>query len=173
MDPILFAIIGFAAFGAISSIAVISRKKSALSLQNRQQEVKIQMLQSDIDGLTQEKITLLSEQKELNYQNRDLSSKLAAAAADFRNLECRLQDQKKQFEQSSEKMLSQFEVLSNRILDNQSEKFVKTNHANLQNVLAPLKDHLQIFQKKVEDTHLQDVRERTSWLRLLPIRASS
>ena len=161
MDPILFTIAGFVAFGAVGSIAILARKKAVLALLNRQQETKIQMLQSAFDSLTHEKVSLLSEQKELNFQNRDLSSKLGAAAADLRNLESRLQDQKKQFERTSEQMLNQFEVLSSRILDTQSEKFVKSNHANLQTVLAPLKDHLQVFQKKVEDTHLQDVRDRS------------
>ncbi len=161
MDPIVLAIFGLSAFAAIGSITVLVRKNRLLGSQCSQHETKAQMLQLAFDGITQEKNVLLTEQKELNFQNRDLSSKLATAAADLRNFESRILEQKKQFEQSSEQMINQFEVLSSRILDAQSEKFVKSNHTNLQNVLAPLKDHLQVFQKKVEDTHLQDVRDRS------------
>ena len=78
MDPIVFTIAGFVAFGAVGSIAILARKKAVLALLNRQQETKIQMLQSAFDSLTHEKVSLLSEQKELNFQNRDLSSKLGA-----------------------------------------------------------------------------------------------
>jgi len=161
LDPILFATIGLAASAVLGTFAFLVRKNNNLALIGRQQETKIEMLQLAVDDLTQEKIAFLSEQKDLNIQIRDLSSKSAAAAADLRNLESRIQEQKTTFEQSSNQMLNQFEVLSGRILEAQSEKFVKSNHTNLQTVLAPLKEHLQVFQKKVEDTHLQDVRDRS------------
>jgi len=161
LDPILSVTIGLTAIGALGSIAVLVRKNSILTSRNLQQEAKVQMLELAVDSINLEKVALQSELKDVNNQNRELSSQLATATADLRNFECRIQDQKKQFEQSSDQMLSQFEILSGRILEAQSEKFVKSNHTNLQTVLAPLKEHLQVFQKKVEDTHLQDVRDRS------------
>lgn len=95
----------------------------------------------------------------LTLSERD--SQLALQAQQMQFLETKLQEQKQEFEKSSEQMLAKFEVLSGRILDAQSEKFEAASRNNLQNVLGPLRDHLQQFQKRVEDTHLKDVRDRS------------
>lgn len=125
-------------------------------------ENQIQNMQSLAISSENEKTNLLTLNAELDALNRTLSTKLTSASSDLKHLEERFNEQKQQFNQSSEQMLTQFEVLSGRILDAQSDKFVKTSQINLQSVLSPLKDHLQIFQKKIEDTHLQDVRDRTA-----------
>lgn len=56
----------------------------------------------------------------------------------------------------------QFENLATRVLDNNSQKLKEQNQESLQHLLNPLKDRLQAFEQKVEDTYQKEARERHS-----------
>ncbi|HBS54090.1 MAG TPA: DNA recombination protein RmuC, partial [Flavobacterium sp.] len=51
----------------------------------------------------------------------------------------------------------EFENLANKILDEKSNKFTEQNKENMQNILTPLQDKIQLFEKKVEDTHKESI----------------
>jgi DNA recombination protein RmuC len=53
-----------------------------------------------------------------------------------------------------------FENLANRVLSNNSEKIASNQQAQLNNLLAPLKDRLQEFSRKVDDSYNSEAKER-------------
>lgn len=73
---------------------------------------------------------------------------------DVRNneLKNRLKAYEKEAEAAEEKLLLQFKALSNELLEQKSEKFTKQNKVQLENILTPLRDKIQDFQKQIADT---------------------
>lgn len=56
----------------------------------------------------------------------------------------------------------EFELLSNRILEEKSKKFTSQNQENITRILQPLTKDLEAFRKQVQDTYTQEAKERFS-----------
>lgn len=93
-----------------------------------------------------------------------LNGELAAAEADYRNVQEKLQDQKKELESLHDKFSVQFKNLANDILEEKSKKFTEQNRTNLFDLLKPLGEKIQEFEKKVDETHKDNI-TRNSALR--------
>lgn len=65
-------------------------------------------------------------------------------------------------QQAREQLAKDFELLSNRIFDEKTERFDKTSKATLDVALSPLKEQLKDFKQKVEDVYDKDSKERIS-----------
>jgi DNA recombination protein RmuC len=61
-----------------------------------------------------------------------------------------------------EKLTLQFENLANRILEVNTQKFEQKSQQSMQQLLKPLGEQILEFKKKVEDTHLEDTRQRST-----------
>jgi DNA recombination protein RmuC len=110
--------------------------------------------------LNELKTSLTDERRKVLEANNNL----AAAEADYRNLQEKLQDQKKEIESTHEKLALQFKNLANEIFEEKSKKFTEQNKSNLFDLLKPLGEKLVDFEKKVEETH-KDTISRNSALR--------
>ncbi len=55
----------------------------------------------------------------------------------------------------------QFENLAQKIFDEKSTKMTSQNSLQLENILKPLRDKLQDFEKKVEDTYVNEQKDRS------------
>jgi DNA recombination protein RmuC len=94
----------------------------------------------------------------------EANNSLATTEADYRNLQEKLTDQKKELESIQEKFTVQFKNLANDILEEKSKKFTEQNKSGLFELLKPLSEKIVEFEKKVEDTH-KDTITRNSALR--------
>ena len=112
---------------------------------------------------------LIEHQKSLEQKIIDLQSKntlLEIRETEFRTTldkEREAQGEKLQIlEEARIKLTEQFENLANRILDEKSKKFAEQNKQGLEILLNPLKENIQVFQKKVEETYDKESKERFS-----------
>jgi DNA recombination protein RmuC len=103
-----------------------------------------------LDNATVEKEAIRSEKDSLAIQ-------LSKKEVDFENLWERNKEQKEEVEKLQEKFTKEFENLANKILDEKSNKFTEQNKENMKNILSPLQDKIQLFEKKVEDTHKESI----------------
>lgn len=94
----------------------------------------------------------------------EANNNLASAEADYRNIQEKLQDQKKELESLNERLALQFKNLANDIFEEKTRKFTDQNKTNLLDLLKPLGEKISDFEKKVEDTH-RDTITRNSALR--------
>ena len=94
----------------------------------------------------QEKESIRSEKEAINIQ-------LTKKEVDFENLWQRNKEQKEEVEKLQEKFTKEFENLANKILDEKSNKFTEQNKENMKNILSPLQEKIQLFEKRVDDTH--------------------
>ena len=109
------------------------------------EEVKLQLQQSNL-----EKETIRTEKDAIAIQ-------LSKKEVDFENLWERNKEQKEEVNQIQEKFTKEFENLANKILEEKTSKFTEQNKENLKNILTPLQDKIQLFEKKVEDTHKESI----------------
>lgn len=114
---------------------------------------------SNLEKQLKEAESKLSE--ESNRAN-SLDNQLAGLNADYRNLEEKLSEQKKELSGMQEQLKVQFENLANKILEENTQKFTKQNKESLDQLLNPLGLKLEEFKKKVEDVHKDEVEARGS-----------
>lgn len=132
----------------------INQQKEQFQNERNQFEKQIQSDKLDFEkqlaASNLEKETIRSEKESLAIQ-------LSKKETDFENLWERNKEQKQEVEQLQEKFTKEFENLANKILDEKTTKFTEQNKENLKNILSPLQDKIQLFEKKVEDTHKESI----------------
>lgn len=107
-------------------------------------------LEKQIQQTIQEKETIRNEKEAINIQ-------LTKKEVDFENLWQRNKEQKEEVEKLQEKFTKEFENLANKILEEKSNKFTEQNKENMKTILSPLQEKIQLFEKKVDDTHKESI----------------
>ncbi len=92
----------------------------------------------------------------------DLTSQYSAKETELKNLNQRLQEQKKEIIEIGEKFNTEFRNLANEILEEKSKKFTEQNRTNLDQILKPLGEKIKEFEKKVEETYDKESQQRFS-----------
>ena len=128
---------------AKSEQAALEEKNNGLSFQ-------IEELKSQLTTSNSEKETIRTEKEAINIQ-------LSKKENDFENLWERNKEQKEEVEKLQEKFTKEFENLANKILEEKSTKFTEQNKENMKNILSPLQEKIQLFEKKVDDTHKESI----------------
>jgi DNA recombination protein RmuC len=91
-----------------------------------------------------------------------LSSDYSSLKADHANVQRKLDEQKLEIQELQEKFTKEFENLANRIFEEKSQRFTDQNRSSLDEILKPLSERIKDFEKKVNDIHLNDTKERAS-----------
>jgi DNA recombination protein RmuC len=152
--PILFAFVVALAIGIYIGKLIFSAKMQAEKISL---EEKVLAGQAQIQNF-KETLEKERDEKEVIRNEKDsLAIQLSKKEVDFENLWERNKEQKQEVEQLQEKFTKEFENLANKILDEKSNKFTEQNKENMQNILTPLQDKIQLFEKKVEDTHKESI----------------
>ncbi len=112
--------------------------------------------------------SLLKEREEsfqqiqrLRNENGIQSQQLARDEADFSNLQEKLELQKTEMEKLQLKFTTEFENIASKILKQNTEDFSVSNQKNITEMLLPLKEKIQLFEKKVEDTYEKGLKDQT------------
>ena len=148
--------IGKILFAAQAKSEKTRLEEKLIALNSQLQTAKEQAI---IDKSSIEKqLQLSNEEKELIRSEKDsLAVQLSRKETDFENLWERNLEQKQEVEKLQEKFTKEFENLANKILEERSTKFTEQNRENMKNILSPLQDKIQLFEKKVEDTHKESI----------------
>lgn len=115
----------------------------------------IAMLESDNSALRQELSARQVEATELIRETERLR-----AEAD--NTAERLTEQRKEITALHEELNKEFRLLANEIFDDKSRRFAQLNEERLQTILDPLKENLNKFEKKIDETYNQETREKAA-----------
>lgn len=81
---------------------------------------------------------------------------------EYSHLEEKLSEQKQQLQELQEQFRSEFKNLANDILEEKSKKFTEQNREKLDQLLKPLGEKISEFQKRVEETHKEDLKGRSA-----------
>lgn len=147
--------------GKILSAATASSEKATAEekingLVSQLEQLK-SVFQSEKDSLEKQLSQVNLEKENIRNEKEALAIQLSKKEVDFDNLLERNREQKQEVEQLQEKFTKEFENLANKILEEKTTKFTEQNKENIKNILSPLQDRIQLFEKKVEDTHKESI----------------
>jgi len=99
---------------------------------------------------------------ELNIKLTELTSEVSRLTANNAALNDKLATQKVEVEELQKTAHLQFEKIANKLFEEKSEKFTETNKTNIETLLNPLKEDINKFKEKVEATHTEETKQRSS-----------
>ena len=148
-----------------SEKATLEEKNNGLISQINQQKEQFQnernqfekQIQSDKIDFEKQLAASNLDKETIRSEKEALAIQLSKKETDFENLWERNKEQKQEVEQLQEKFTKEFENLANKILEEKTSKFTEQNKENLKTILSPLQDKIQLFEKKVEDTHKESI----------------
>ncbi|AXT19679.1 DNA recombination protein RmuC [Flavobacteriaceae bacterium AU392] len=146
---ILAASVG-AYLGMLFSKLKSKGEKSTLEERQHQSTNTINELRNTINALEVERDTFRDEREGLNIE-------LAQKNIEFENIQQSSIKRDGEIAKQQEQLRKDFELLATKILDEKSEKFTLQNKENIKQILNPLQEKIQIFEKKVEDSQKESI----------------
>ena len=133
----------------------LSEKFNSTSVQMKVFEEKATTFNTNNEKLQKQNEVLLN-------QNTKLNSAIVRLEENNSSLTEKLTSQKTEFEELQKTAHLQFEKIANKLFEEKSEKFNETNKISIETLLSPLKEDINKFKEKVEATHTEDTKQRSS-----------
>jgi DNA recombination protein RmuC len=159
--------------GFLAAWVVFSRKAGTLKVSSDLSEKRLIAALAEVEtqkSVAHETLRLKSQelllvQAELTRQSElagNRSNEIATLNAVNENLAGKLENQKIEIESLQKRLTTEFENIATKILKERSEEFSVSNHKNLSEILNPLKERIQLFEKKVDETYDKELRDKIS-----------
>jgi DNA recombination protein RmuC len=124
-------------------------------------ETKRSVLESQLEAINKEKENLLLKLENESRLRVEAEKTVVVGNEAFQNLQVRLTEERKQLEELEVKFQKEFENIANKILKQNTLEFNQSSTKNMSDLLNPLKEKLLNFEKKVEDTYKQGLKDQT------------
>ncbi len=108
-----------------------------------------------------------TERERKDAELRRLDSERAALAAELREQQQAHEQRLGDLQAARDDLRAQFAELAGRIFDEREQRFAENSQQRLGQLLDPLKERIQSFEKRVEESYQQEARERFSLAREL------
>lgn len=157
MEIYLVAVIVFVT--AIILGSYIGKLLNKISYEKQVSELKVnnKVLVEEKELYLLKNNNLQEDIKQLNTEKHQIELQTIQKDSELKNLEEKLAENKKEVLELREKFTKDFEILANKILEEKSSKFTEQNKENIKNLLNPLQEKIQNFEKKVEATHKESI----------------
>ena len=143
----------------------LNSQENAIShLQNRATALDTQ-LENSKSKISEIEQQLKNEKETIGLQLNEISNhkqKIAELTANNTFLNEKLASQKTEVEELQKTAHLQFEKIANKLFEEKSAKFTETNKINIDTLLNPLKEDINKFKTKVEETYDKESKQRFS-----------
>jgi len=167
--PALFTLL----LGFLVAWFLASRKQSEQRRKYETNEKNLLAIQADVEKQksvaletvrlkTEELLRLQQELLKISELSANRGMEVATLKAVNENLAEKLENQKSEIETLQKRLTTEFENIATKILKERSEEFSVSNHKNLNEILNPLKERIQDFEKKVDETYDKELRDKIS-----------
>jgi DNA recombination protein RmuC len=153
----------FVAGRKISKLSEIQQEKerklnSELALADKERSVALETLRLKNDETEQ----LRKEVAQILVEKNANENEKTALKVTNEHLTAKIELQKKEVEELQQKLMTEFENIANKVLKQRTDEFNTVSQKNLGDILNPLKERIQSFEKKVEDTYDKELRDKIS-----------
>lgn len=168
----VFALIALIA-GFFAAWLITGRKLNQLSASQNEKETKLlsDLAQADKERtVAQETLRLKTDEIELLRKemaqilvekNSNENEKTALRVTN-EHLMQKIESQKKEVEELQQRLMTEFENIANKVLKQRTDELNITSQKSLGDILNPLKERIQSFEKKVEETYDKELRDKIS-----------
>ncbi|MGE8043309.1 DNA recombination protein RmuC [Pseudomonas monteilii] len=133
-------------------------KQASLAAQQRE----VELLQIERDNARDAAHAWNLERTAREAELRRLESRVAGLEAELREQQEGHTQRLEDLQDARDTLRAQFADLATRIFDEREQRFAQTSQQHLGQLLDPLKERIQAFEKRVEDSYQQEARERFS-----------
>jgi DNA recombination protein RmuC len=140
-----------------------------LAASHAQQRADLAALRREAEWLQQERssahaaaLAWSAEREAKDAELRRLDAERAGLAAELREQQDHHQQRLTDLQGARDELRAQFAELAGKIFDEREQRFAETSQERLGQLLDPLKERIQSFEKRVEDSYQQEARERFS-----------
>ncbi|MFK7832506.1 MAG: DNA recombination protein RmuC [Winogradskyella sp.] len=116
-----------------------------------------QYFNQQLDDLKANISKIETEREDIRREKDFLNTELSRRNTEFENLQQQNIKRDEELGQQQEQLRKDFELMASKILDEKSEKFTLQNKENIKNILHPLQEKIQLFEKKVDDTQKESI----------------
>ncbi|WP_372640124.1 DNA recombination protein RmuC [Ancylomarina sp.] len=138
------------------------KKENAFILEKSELDQSKMRFEERAINLQNEKQVLQAEISAEREKNEKLNRSVSISATERKNLEEKLEYQKRELEELQKRFTTEFENIANKILKENSKEFTSSNQKNMDEILSPIKEKLISFEKKVEETYDKELRDKIS-----------
>ncbi|NRH26606.1 DNA recombination protein RmuC [Pseudomonas sp. MS19] len=103
-----------------------------------------------------------AQREQQEAELRRLGAERAALSAELREQQDSHQQRLQDLQGSRDELRAQFAELAGKIFDEREKRFAETSQQHLGQLLDPLKERIQAFEKRVEESYQTEARERFS-----------
>jgi len=159
MEPMIYIISGSALLlgAAVSWLFARSRAISA----NRELEKDLEVNKEKLKIATLNLGETQGQLEEERNKVSELNQKLAVAGQREKSLQERYDDYRKELEKLQEKFKLEFQNIASNILKQNTVDFSENNRKSINEIVNPLREKIETFQKTVNDTYEKGLKERS------------
>ncbi|MCF7568556.1 DNA recombination protein RmuC [Sabulilitoribacter arenilitoris] len=129
----------------------LKSKSEQSTLKERQNQMQL-----TIEELKQNLVKIENEREDIRKEKDFLNAELAKKNTEYENLHQQNIKRDAELEERQEQLRKDFKLLANEIFEEKSNTFKKESKENIENILNPLKEKIQVFEKKVEDSNMKN-----------------
>lgn len=155
-SALIYLIVGVLAIAIGLFLGMYIQKLKTKSNESVWNERK-QQFNNAINTLNDKLLSGDAEKKQLQSEKEQQGNQIVRYQADLENLHRINSEQKEEVEKLQEKFAKDFEILASKILEEKSAKFTKSNKESIENILTPLQEKIQLFEKKVEASQKENI----------------
>jgi DNA recombination protein RmuC len=133
-------------------------KQTTLAAQTRE----LELLQIDRDNARDAAHAWQLERANREAEQRRLEAQAARLEAELREQQDSHQQRLEDLQEARDTLRAQFAEMATKIFDEREQRFTQTSQQHLGQLLDPLKERIQAFEKRVEESYQQEARERFS-----------
>ncbi len=137
-------------------------REKTFAAQQAEKDNRLAVLDDRLGYITTEKSNLVYELSLLREQLTDKTSIISRINTENEQILVRLADQKKELDDLQQRFKIEFENLANKLFRQHSLDFSENSGKNLSELISPLKERLQSFEKKVQDAYDIETRDKIS-----------
>ncbi|MCW8824842.1 MAG: DNA recombination protein RmuC [Gammaproteobacteria bacterium] len=126
-------------------------KNEMARLETRSEQIP--KLESQLNDKEAELQQLQQQLNELQLSNTQLTTRIESEREHH-------QQQLKDLDEARKKMVSEFENIANRVIDEKGKRFDENNRKGMDEILKPVREQLKDFRSRVDEIHHNDVKER-------------
>ncbi|GGH39098.1 DNA polymerase V [Mangrovimonas yunxiaonensis] len=157
MNDSLILIIAILLSGVIGGyLGMVITKLKSKSEQSTLEERQLQ-LNNTINNLKESLNKTDQDREAIRKEKEFLNAELARKNTAFENLQQQNLKRDEELVKQQEQLRKDFELMASKILDEKSEKFTIQNKENIKQILNPLQEKIQTFEKKVEDSQKESI----------------
>lgn len=140
-----------------TKVALATAQTSGRELQERITRANAHIGDRDerIRGL---EILLKQEQEKAAHRQTEL----AAATERLTALERNLEERKQELATLQERLKAEFQNIATTVLTNATDRLAQTSGESLTNIVTPLKEQIQNFQRRIDTVHTEETTQRAS-----------